>query len=58
MLDLKSMFGHLAGDKTVDDPFITSKTKFIQQLIDQRGLQIKYHIIEADQNKATSLLSQ
>ncbi len=52
------MFGHLAGDKTVDDPFITSKTKFIQQLIDQRGLQIKYHIIEADQNKATSLLSQ
>lgn len=58
MLDLRSMFGHLAEDKIVDDPFIIYKTKFIQQLIDQRGLQIKYHIIEPDQNKATPLLSQ
>ena len=58
MLDLRSMFGHLAEGKTVDNQFIISKTKFIQQLIDQRGLQIKYHIIEHDQNKATVLLSQ
>ncbi|MGI0087286.1 MAG: hypothetical protein ACREBI_04940 [Nitrosotalea sp.] len=56
MLDLKSMFGHLAENKIVDDPFIISKTKFIQQLIDQRGLQVKYHLIEPPQNRAASLL--
>lgn len=58
MLDLKSMFDHLAENKIASDPFIISKTRFIQQLIDQRGLQIKYHLIELDQNRATSLLLQ
>jgi len=58
MLDLKSMFEHLAENKIVNDPFIISKTKFIQQLIDQRGLQVKYHLIESDQNRAAPLLSK
>jgi len=58
MLDLKSMFEHLAENKIVSDPFIISKTKFIQQLIDQRGLQIKYHLIESHQNRAAPLLLQ
>ncbi|MGH2613108.1 MAG: hypothetical protein ACRDFB_08705 [Rhabdochlamydiaceae bacterium] len=56
MLDLKSMFEHLVENKIVDDPFIISKTKFIQQLIDQRGLQVRYHLIEPPQNRAASLL--
>ncbi len=58
MLDLKSMFEHLAENKTVSDPFIISKTRFIQQLIDQRGLQIRYHLIESHQNRAAPLLLQ
>jgi hypothetical protein len=58
MLDLKSMFEHLAENKIANDPFIISKTKFIQQLIDQRGLRIKYHLIEPHQNRAAPLLSQ
>lgn len=58
MLDLKSMFDHLAENKIASDPFIISKTRFIQQLIDQRRLQIKYHLIESDQNRATDLLLQ
>ncbi|MGI0061669.1 MAG: hypothetical protein ACREBA_04370 [Nitrosotalea sp.] len=56
MLDLKSMFEHLVENKIADDPFIISKTKFIQQLIDQRGLQVKYHLIEPSQNRAALLL--
>ncbi|NHI02573.1 hypothetical protein DYY67_0612 [Candidatus Nitrosotalea sp. TS] len=58
MLDLKSMFDHLAENKIVNDPFIISKTRFIHQLIDQRGLQIRYNLIEQHQNRATSLLLQ
>ncbi|MGB6463489.1 MAG: hypothetical protein WBF38_04615 [Nitrosotalea sp.] len=58
MLDLKSMFEHLAENKIANDPFIISKTKFIQQLIDQRGLRVKYHLIEPRQNRAAPLLSQ
>jgi hypothetical protein len=57
MLDLKSMFEHLAENKIASDPFIISKTKFIQQLIDQRGLRVTYHMIEPRQNRATPLLS-
>ena len=58
MLDLKSMFEHLTENKKVNDPFIISKTKFIQQLIDQRGLRVKYHLIGSDQNRAAPLLSE
>jgi len=58
MLDLKSMFEHLTENKKVNDPFIISKTKFIQQLIDQRGLRVKYHLIGSDQNRAAPLLSK
>lgn len=57
MLDLKSMFDHLAENKIADDPLIASKIRFIQQLVDQRELQIRYHLIEQQKNKATSLLS-
>lgn len=56
MLDLKSMFEHLAQNKIADDPFIVSKTKFIQQLIDHRGLQVRYHLIEPSQNRSAALL--
>ncbi|MDE1726674.1 MAG: hypothetical protein KGH89_05350 [Thaumarchaeota archaeon] len=57
MLDLKSMFEHLAENKIADDPLIASKIRFIQQLVDQRELQIRYHLIEQQKNKATPLLS-
>lgn|SRR5574337_246375 len=57
MLDLKSMFYHLAEDKIQNDPFVISRTRFIQQLIDQRNLTVKYQLIEPHDNKATGLLS-
>ncbi|MGI0047113.1 MAG: hypothetical protein ACREBB_08005 [Nitrosotalea sp.] len=56
MLDLKSMFDHLAENKMTSDPFVNSRVGFIQQLIDQRKLVIKYQITEPSSNKASALL--
>ncbi|MDE1829046.1 MAG: hypothetical protein KGI25_01860 [Thaumarchaeota archaeon] len=57
MLDLRSMFDHLVENKIQNDPFVINRSKFIQQLIDQRRLQIKYQIIDPQDNKANKLLS-
>ena len=56
MLDLNSMLEHLMKDKKNDDPFIESRTRFIKQLIEQRGLNIRYQLIEPKNNLATKLL--
>lgn len=57
MLDLKSMFDNLSENKTQDDPFITNRSKFIRQLIDQRTLKVNYQMIDTHDNKARKLLS-
>ena len=57
MLDLKSMYEHLAGTKQNHDHFIESRINFIKQIIEQRNLQIQFEIIEPSQNIATRLLS-
>ena len=57
MIDLKSMFDHLSEKKMRDDPFVNSRTKFIEQLIDQRRLLIRYKLIEPTDNKAALSLS-
>lgn len=56
MLDLRSMFDHLSKKGTQNDLFVSNRTKFIQQLMDQRKLNVKYHIIDPLENKASSLL--
>ncbi len=56
MLDLRSMFEHLTEKKSHDDRFIHLRTGFIQQLIDQRHLNVRYRMIEPAENKATKLL--
>ncbi|HXX05503.1 MAG TPA: hypothetical protein VEJ68_01645 [Candidatus Bathyarchaeia archaeon] len=56
MVDQKLMFDHLTKNKKSDDPFIESRISFINQLIDQRGLDVQYQLIEPKNNLATKLL--
>lgn len=57
MLEQNSMFEHLAKNKKSDDPFIESRTNFIKQIIDQRGLDVRYQLIEPKNNPASKLLN-
>ena len=57
MLDLRSIYDHLAENKMQSDPFVSNRSKFIQQLIDQRKLTVKYLLIEPHENRASKLLS-
>ena len=57
MLDLKSMFDHLATNKKTKDEFIENRTNFILQLIHQRSLDVRYQMIDPSQNKAHLLLN-
>lgn len=57
MIDLKPMHEHLSGNKTNDDPFVNRRSAFVQQLIDQRQLAVKYKLIDPYDNKANKLLS-
>jgi len=56
MLDLKSMYEHLANKSKIVDDFIEARTDFINQLIVQRKLDIHYHLIDSKENLASSLL--
>jgi hypothetical protein len=56
MLDLKSMYEHLANKSKINDDFIEARTDFINQLIAQRKLDIHYHLINSKENLATNLL--
>ena len=55
MLDLKSMFDRLAKNKSTDDIFIERRMKFIDQIIRQRDLDVRYQIIDPAENKASKL---
>lgn len=57
MVDSRSMFDHLVNEKTNPDPFIESKIGFIRQLIIQRKLDVRYELIEPQQNIAVRVLS-
>jgi len=56
MLDLKSMYEHLAHKSKISDDFIEARTDFINQLIAQRKLDIHYHLIDSKENLASNLL--
>ena len=57
MLDLKSMFEHLAENKNSKDSFMETRTNFIRQLISQRALGNRYQLIEPHENCERILLS-
>ncbi|WP_173848075.1 hypothetical protein [Candidatus Nitrosotalea okcheonensis] len=56
MLDHKSMFDRLAKKELTDDIFIERRIKFIDQIIKQRDLDVRYQSIDPNENKATKLL--
>ena len=56
MLDHKSMFDRLAKNELTDDIFIERRTKFIDQIIKQRDLDVRYQSIDPNENSATKLL--
>ncbi len=56
MLDSKSMYKHLTEDSKNSDEFIEKRTWYLKELIAQRKLNIKYHLIEPKDDLATKLL--
>ena len=56
MMDSKSMFDHLNGDKQSDDSFIQNRSVFISQIVEQRKLNIECQLIDAKDNLAHKLL--
>jgi hypothetical protein len=56
MLDQRSMFDRLVKNKPTDDVFIEKRMKFIDQIIKQRDLDVRYQMVDPSENKATKLL--
>jgi len=56
MLDLESMFDRLVNKKLTTDLFIERRMQFIDQLIQQRNLVVRYHLVDPMENKASKLL--
>ncbi len=56
MLDSKYMYKHLTEDIKNSDDFIEKRTWYLKELITQRKLNIKYHLIEPKDDLATKLL--
>ena len=56
MLESKPMYEHLTGG-TSSDSFIDTRTGFLNQLIQQRKIAVRYELIEPEKNIATRLLS-
>jgi hypothetical protein len=58
MLDSESMYNHLHNNAEISDEFIEKRTWFIKELINQRKLKIRYHLIEPKENLASEFLSE
>ncbi|WP_245867301.1 hypothetical protein [Candidatus Nitrosotalea bavarica] len=56
MLDLKTMFDRLVKNKSTTDIFIERRMRFIDQIIQQQNLDVRYQIIDPAENKANQLL--
>jgi hypothetical protein len=56
MLDQRSMFDRLVKNKSTDDVFIERRMKFIDQIIKQRDLDVRYQLVDPSENKASKLL--
>jgi hypothetical protein len=56
LVDSKSMFEHLNGDKQSNDSFIQNRSVFINQIVEQRKLNIECQLIDVKDNLAHKLL--
>ncbi|HJW19939.1 MAG TPA: hypothetical protein VJ571_05220 [Candidatus Nitrosotalea sp.] len=56
MLDQKSMFDRLTKKEPTGDNFIEKRIIFIDQIIKQRDLDVRYQLIDPTENNATKLL--
>ncbi len=56
MLDQKSMFDRLSKSQSTDDIFIERRIIFIDQIIKQRDLDVRYQLVDPSENKSTKLL--
>ncbi|HEX5456989.1 MAG TPA: hypothetical protein VFX64_01230 [Candidatus Nitrosotalea sp.] len=56
MVDQKSMFDRLANNQPTDDVFIEKRMRFIDQIIKQRDLDVRYQLVDPNENKASKLL--
>ncbi len=54
MITSRTMFDHLGRGRPPADPFIATKTAFIDQLVRQRSLRVSYHLTPS--SPATALL--
>lgn len=56
MLDSKTMYEHLQNNAEISDEFIERRTWYLNQLINQRKLKIRYHLIKHEENLAAKFL--
>ena len=56
MLDSKTMYEHLQNNAKISDEFIEKRTWYYHELINQRKLKIRYHLIEPKENLASKFL--
>jgi len=56
MIDSKKMYEHLKNNVEISDEFIEKRTWYIRELINQRKLKIRYHLIEPKENLASKFL--
>ena len=56
MLDSKKIYEHLKEEKDSSDKFIHERTWFLRELIKQRKLKIRYHLIHSEENLAKKLI--
>ncbi len=55
-IDTQTMFDHFSKNEKSSDELINTRTRFIEQLIDQRKLKINYEIIDSEKNFVSKLL--
>ncbi len=56
MVDSKSMYENLVNNSGSSDRLITIRTDFIKKFIEQRKLNMNYHLIDSKENCAAKLL--
>ena len=55
-IDNKTMFDHLSRNEKPSDVFISTRTNFIKELINQKKLKINYELVDSAKNLVSKLL--
>ena len=55
-MDNQTMYDHFSKNEKSSDELISTRTHFIEQLIDQRKLKINYELIDSEKNFVSKLL--